>query len=338
MTIECQAAEYLLSVEGASEQVMLRTTGDGSIADAKELVLRGAGYATQEAAQTAGIRWVSSLIVAFAANGLGADLGLRGSDPWIDPDYLAQQATEEWPVILPDLRSLMVFEAEPKPNFMRLNIGDWTVGKPVDRLRKAVLAAYADADEVTERQYLAFSTYSRSFGLDPDARLVTLVSAVELLLEFRPRPPDARDMVDSWIAQVDRSSLPKNEKDSLTGSLEFLRNESIGQAVRRLALKLGARRYMGERAGKFLTACYTLRSQLVHGTAIPPLDEVQLRAAELERMVGDLISVSLLDNFDYGPHSLYVGVEPADDWDGDPDNVPLKPVSHLFEDDSSGDG
>jgi hypothetical protein len=147
------------------------------------------------------------------------------------------------------------------------------------------------------------------------------VSAVELLLDPQPRAEPARSFVEGMIQSVKDSGLPEDQKASLRGSLNWMLNESIGQAAKRLAATLDDRLYMGEPAPTFLTRCYTMRSALVHGGTMPAWDEVNLRGGELERMVGDLIGVSILDEFDPGPHKT---------WVGDLANIPQQGVSVTF--------
>ncbi len=111
----------------------------------------------------------------------------------------------------------------------------------------------------------------------------------------------------------------------MLGSLSWLRKQSISQAARSLASTLGDRLYMQESAPKFLARCYDLRSQLVHGhEQMPAFDEVNQRGAELERMVGDLIGISIISRIEIGSQTTFTGAHPADDWDGDPTNIPLE--------------
>lgn len=134
---------------------------------------------------------------------------------------------------------------------------------------------------------------------------------------------------------VEASLLPKPEKDSLRGSLNYMLNESIGQSISRLAASLGQRTYAGEQPVKFLKRCYTFRSELAHGTRLPNWIDVNFRNAELERMVGDLIAVALLDKFDAEPAQTYVGATIAPGWHGDMAAVPLVPIPARF---GEGDG
>ena len=334
MSIATDASECVLSNPGAPQRIVLRSVAIGGdmatpISTQRNLVLRGSGFTSPDEAHSEATRWLNALLLGFAANNLGADFGLRDPESSMQVEDPEQYATEEHPVVLPDVHSLIIFETEPPPLFVKIDGGDVTVHKSVPYLLEAVKLAYADQSEVTQRNLRAFMMYSSSFGMAPDARLVTLVSAVEVLVDPTPRMPTARAYVERWIKTVNESELPAAEKYSLRGSLQNLLNQSIGQTIAAHAAILGGQTYLGQSPPAFLKRCYTLRSQLVHGTSLPDWAEVSLRGAELERLVGDLISSSLLDAFDAEPAQTYVAIQIAPDWNGDPAVIPFVPVAHV---------
>jgi hypothetical protein len=73
-----------------------------------------------------------------------------------------------------------------------------------------------------------------------------LMMAVETLIEPARRSDAVRAHVEQLIALTKEADLPNAEKDSVVGSLNWLFDESISQAGRRLAARLGSRNYMGE--------------------------------------------------------------------------------------------
>ena len=130
--------------------------------------------------------------------------------------------------------------------------------------------------ELTNRERLSLDLYNASFfEISPHARFLTLVMAVEALLEPEPRPDPVRAHVEELIRLTEMSgALPQNQKESLCGSLRWLLNESIGQAGRRLAREhLGAKTYGGLSGPQLFTHVYTLRSNLVHGNEQQPAPE-----------------------------------------------------------------
>lgn len=148
-----------------------------------------------------------------------------------------------------------------------------------------------------ERWRLAFDLFSASFFQpSADGRLLMLMMAVETLLELRPRSEAAQNLVEQLIATTKASQITESERRSLSESLSWLMNESIGQAGRELASRLEPRTYMDLRPKKFFTQCYKLRSDLVHGKhPRPDRDRTDLHAAALELFVGDVLSGPLLD-------------------------------------------
>jgi hypothetical protein len=134
-----------------------------------------------------------------------------------------------------------------------------------------------------EQERVAFDLYGASFWMPrEDARLVMLTIAAEVLSEDVPRSEAAQHHVRRLMEITDDApDLTQEEKNSLRGSLERFMNESIGHAVRRLAARLGSRRYMDTDAGQFFGKCAYLRNRPVH-RSVPSF-------------VGDLLAGRLLN-------------------------------------------
>ena len=99
--------------------------------------------------------------------------------------------------------------------------------------------------------------------------------------------------MESLIEKTELSDLEQREKDSVLGSLRWLKKESISQAGKRLvAARLGAEaRYQDLSPPEFFAKCYTLRSNLVHGNKpFPSFEEVGALSAPLEVFVSDLLT------------------------------------------------
>ena len=77
----------------------------------------------------------------------------------------------------------------------------------------------------------------------------------------------------------------------MVGVLNWLRNESIGQAGKNLARTLEPRQYNGMAPAAFFNKCYAVRSRLVHGLLpLPTLEEIGRWASPLQEFVADLLS------------------------------------------------
>lgn len=199
--------------------------------------------------------------------------------------------------VLNDVHGTSVFESEPQPMFARTGVTG-IKGVPVERLMDAVAVAVERGAVMSDRDQLAYDLYAASFSeASADARFALLMMALETLIDLQPRTDAVRAHVDQLVADTRASGLPSREVDSIVGSLNWLRNESISQAGRRLASRVGDREYMDEAPEKFFTTCYTLRGRLFHGRAPhPPWEEVNIRAGSLELLVRDLLSIELLDS------------------------------------------
>jgi hypothetical protein len=295
--------EPVLAVEEEhGERVVVRARERGTaLNDARDLVLVGARYVTAEAAEQAAARWVPRLQVALARLHLGADFGLRAPRSGITKHGLRMFEQQVGRRVIHDAEGrVVVYECDPPPACVALGPVTAVVGKPADRLVKLMRAA-ADLDvALDEREQLAYDLYSASFfEHNADTRFLTLMMALETLIEQSPRSEAAVGHLTELIDQTRASGMPAAEVASLVRSLEELAaRESVGSAGRRLAGKLGDTEYVpGESPPKFFTRCYALRSALVHGEyPRPERGEVSSRAAALESFVGDLLGLPLLEH------------------------------------------
>jgi hypothetical protein len=261
-----------------------------------ELLVYGKPYAAEAEATQAGTEWVGIIKTAFARVNVGADFGERSPKGFFTKhglEWLEDQSGGRR--IVNDVHGLQVYE-EPRPYFARMDV------RPVksvqgERLIKAVAVAVELGAIMPERDQLAYDLYSAATAeSSADARFALLMMAIETMLDLEPRSDEGRAHVDRLIAETEASGLPENEIRSMVGNLRWLYDESINQAGRKLASRLGDREYMGEPAKKFFTNSYTLRSRLFHGEyPRPDRAEVDERAGSLELFVRDLLSLDLLD-------------------------------------------
>ena len=174
---------------------------------------------------------------------------------------------------------------------------DFHVGKPVDLLRAGLHEIRKLNLRLDAQQQLAYDLYSASFfESSADARFVMLMMAVETLMTPQARPQPVLAHVEDLLARTDSADLDEQAKQSLLGSLRWLRLESLTAAGKRLVTTLlSNRRYANESADTFFKRSYELRHKLVHGSVPrPSRDEIDARAAELERLVGDLLAAPVV--------------------------------------------
>lgn len=190
----------------------------------------------------------------------------------------------------------MVFQSEPKPRFATSKI-QITRGTSPEIFMSAFTQAITIQPQISEREFLAYTLFNASFFQPTaDSRFLLLVMSIETLIEPALRSLEAKNHVTSLIEQTKSSSLPIEERNSIIGSLNWLRRESINQAGKRLTTeRFGCRIYRDRIASDFFSYCYQMRSTLVHGNLpVPTFEDVGGVAATLEVFVSDLLTGSIL--------------------------------------------
>lgn len=284
-----------------SETVILRS-GDlpKPLGDTETWLVLGSGFEDAAAAVDAAGYWSGILELVFARLRIGADFGRRAAQGGFTAaglDWVASQARTDRP-FLNDTHGTIVYPCEPRPMFARMGPGQGRVLQSPETLQAATRSAVRLGVRPSDVESLAFDLFGASFfELNQDARFLMLMMSLETMIKPQSRPQEVRRHVDSLIASTLESGLSTNQIQSIKGSLEWLYDESIGQAGRRLAGTLEPRRYGESSPTAFFTTCYQLRSQLVHGThPRPARDEVGRLAANLEVFVADLLAGALRDD------------------------------------------
>lgn len=296
MGIDSSHRELVIADSLEKKEIVLRACGSKTLSDADRVALLGRPYNSVEQATTAAERWLGLLKMGMAKINLGANFGFRGQLGGITPYGLSMLEQESGQRVLNDAHGILVYECDPCPKFASLS-ADGKVNKPAQRLIDSVEEAASIGAVMSDAEQLAYDLYAASFAeSSSDARFVMLMMALETLIAPEARVEAVRAHVDALICSTRESSLPDNEIASIVGSLEWLTDESIGQAGRKLARRLGDRLFMddAESPSQFFTRCYTLRSALVHGSNPRPSKEtVERRAANLELFVSELLSLDL---------------------------------------------
>ena len=270
----------------------LRAAQVESLKDAETLTLRAEGFASSEVAEQAAVRCRGLVEKAFALSNIGADFGDRAAHGHLTTTGREMLGHGEDVQVLDDVHGVQVFEADPPPRFAGFHIGGIQVGRNVEQFKAAVLRVIEAEAVMSGPERLSYDLFSASHSLsNPDARFVMLMMAVETLIDPQLRTADVRAHVDHLTKATTESDLPKNEKASIKGTLEWLQRESIGQAGSRLAESLEDKEYLGEAPGEFFRRCYDLRSALVHGAdPRPSWATVNARVGALEEFVKDLLT------------------------------------------------
>lgn len=285
----------------AGPQVILKSGDkDKTICESDWLILQSGGWSSKRDAEAAVETLMDALRRALACHYMGADLGRR----YTQGGFFVQEGLK-WleektgHPTLNDIHGPMVFPTELRPTFVRMaSVTLMTV--PGDRWEKTFLSAFESPAPLSDRERTAFDLFSAAHAVAQDsldARFILLFAAIETLLEDRPRPERVVDHVDRLIALTNNTDLDKAEKDSLLGSLQWLRSHSIrSSGCRFVRERLADRRYQDRSAEKVFLACYDLRNRLLHGRQpFPTRDEVSGLVGALDQMVSHLLAGPILD-------------------------------------------
>ena len=265
-----------------------------SIKEADWLVAIVSEFPSEEVANSAAIDIEDVLIRSMASINFGADFGRRGSGGGFFNNYLDMMSEQTGRVVLNDYVGAMVYATELDPVVAR--VGDTSVAISVqsDRLIESFQSSLNFSQRLSERERMSFDLFTMAHKVkeSADARFVLLFAAIETLLEPTSRPQASVEHVENLITLTNEADLPTNEKQSLVGTLCWLKSHSIRSSGKIfIASNLRNKKYGGVVAERFFIECYNLRNRLMHGQQ-PHVDwrEVCNRAAPLEVMVSDLLS------------------------------------------------
>lgn len=274
-----------------------------SIKEADHLVLAGEGLRSEEAASEAGQRFEEAFMIALAKGRIGADFGDRAPKSFFTEHGLRGFFPSGERPTLNNIHGLMVYPSEPKPQFAALPPPTLMTGITVETFQAEFGAAAERNRKLTDRERIAFVLFNSSF-FQPgaDARFLLLTMAIEALIEPAQKSSEAMQLVDGFIEQTKKSAVQRSEKESLIGSLKWLRDESISKAGQRLVReKLGDKCYEGRSAPDYFADIYSIRSKLVHGKRpFPTFQEINAKAAPLEVFVSDLLTAPEIHGMDPG--------------------------------------
>ncbi|WP_304511902.1 HEPN domain-containing protein [Desulfobacula sp.] len=302
-TIQTEESEIAIPSENENYAISLRSENGLPIKESDQFSLIGSGYPSEEEANSEGVKIQRALMVALAKVRIGADYGHRAAKSVMTKYGLkwAEKKTGVRVRLLDNTHGLMVYKTYPKPKFVSVS-GQFAHGANCDSFVEIFTKLIQKEPVLRERDLVAFTLFNASFfHPTSDSRFVLLVMAIEALIEPIERSPDAVLFVDNLIKQTKYSEIEKNEKDSIVGSLNWLRKESINQAGKRLVSSRipTEQKYNGMSPEKFFSKCYQLRSDLVHGNIpYPTFKEIGSVVGTLEVLVSDLLTKHFLEEIE----------------------------------------
>ena len=305
--IGVDAAKFVMTLRSGRELVLCSAETGKNIKEAEWLALESSGWESAEAAEAAAIPLMDTLRRSLILHMIAVDLGCRKNigGGGLAPSVVErmQEAAGEPVQILSQVHGPMVYPTSPSPMFIKF-VATGSAVLQAERWKRSFLLAFDCSQPLSERERTAFDLFSASRQVteSADAKFLLLFATFESLLEPEERPKWAVEHVESLIAltrKIDvEDDADQSEKDSLLGTLRWLRNYSIRNAGRKLVReRLAGRTYLGRPAEDLFRACYELRNRLAHGASnYPEHEEVSRLVAGLDHLVADLLAGRLLDH------------------------------------------
>ncbi|HEY9268202.1 MAG TPA: hypothetical protein VIO39_01965 [Methylotenera sp.] len=265
-----------------------------SIKECPRAVVTGNGFSTFEEAQVIAEKVKQILLVWSVKYRHGIDLGDGRQRNSFTKAGLAFLEMEHGCPIKNDIHGIDVFEHVENLKFIHVDM-QAAMQKHPESLVKIFHDEINVERSITPKQELACELYASSwFDVSYRSRFITLVTAIEALIEQHEHTSEVTEWVRSAKNSLTLLSLPDEVTASVRGSLERLRYQSISLAGRELVkCLLPSTQFQGMDAEKFFKKCYTLRSEILHNGA-PPQDIDMLQAAnEAEEFVAKLLLSSL---------------------------------------------
>ncbi len=267
-------------------------------------------FSSEAAAREAGQDCRASLLAWAVSQRLGLDLGDDAARVMAGDAYLAKVSSENRVPARNDIHGLDVFPSATKTAFV---LADANAGalKDGSMFLDELAGLLASPPQLSERVSLAAELFTSSF-LDVAARsrFIMLTSAVDSLLEPRPHEAVVQDFVAETQKRLNELAISKSILNSLRGSINWLKQESISRSGQQLATALlSPLIYDALAADIFFKDCYDIRSKLVHeGTCDLTVAELRKQCDWLAVFVGDLLNQLIFGEIKF-PTMIICGFE-----------------------------
>lgn len=273
----------------------LLTSGGGKFSSSRRWRIWGKSYSTQDEAHQAANHARVAVLHYAIQNRCGVDYGSHpaGVNFFTPLKTLKEMANQydEPVVVLDDRLGIQVFETKEKSTKAMFTGGSAEFGKNIDppiffqSFRHYFKTCHLDS--VTKE--LAIELYNMShFERTLSARFLILCTCLEALINQRNKKEETVELVNDFITQVKESEIPEKDKESLIGSLSYLKKQSITQAGFTMANSLLTDKvYAGKQPGDFFKHVYKLRSILIHQGRLEL--EISSIYNEIDRFVADIL-------------------------------------------------
>ncbi|MBA7659232.1 hypothetical protein ES703_67206 [subsurface metagenome] len=317
--IESDVEEIELLVTSLGERIKLRSGSLGKpIKDHDSVAIIGGPYASEYQARTAAEKSKFAILYWAIESHSGIDFGDRELKPqgFVTKFGLAALEKQFGYPLRNDLPGIDVYEHVENLKFVQFG-AKATVGRNPPKLIDTFQSEYLNNREFTKKQMLAGEIYASSFfDVSPLSRFITLVTAVEALLDPQKRSDEALALVEEFKAKTQQSTVDKLTRESIIGSLNRIKCESIRQAGRTMAeCFIPSELFSGQSSSDFFARSYDLRSDLIHNGTVKD-EKVKIRdlANVMETFVGHLLIAVLNDDIPRGHRNKIKEEEGGGSW------------------------
>jgi hypothetical protein len=237
--IGSDVAEIELLVLPSGERIrMISGDAETPLKNCTQVAVLGKSFASENQARDAAEKSKHALLYWAIEQRLGIDFGGRKQRSMATNAYLAMLEKQHGHPFRNDIHGIDVYEHVEKLKFVSVT-GKATVGKHSLRLIETFQREYVNSRQLTEKEVLASEIYASSFfDVSARSRFITLVTAVEALLERPKRSDVVEELAEQFKAKAQLADIDEQTKKSITGSLQDLKRESITQAGRTLVGRL----------------------------------------------------------------------------------------------------
>lgn len=293
--LKCDDEELELLRTDNGKTIRLRAGSRGSpINSSSQIGITGGPYQSPDKALEIAQRAREAVVVWAVKQRLGVDFGdgkQRTLMTDVGKEYYEREIGHP---IRNDRLGIDVYEMQEGLRFALVSFNA-AVGKNPETFVEQFREGITKPLNLSEKQRLAAELYGLSFfDMSFRSRFITLITAVEALLDAAIRSVKVQSFVDDVKDRLNSLETDDATRESMRSSLDHLKYESIGQAGRSLANSLlGDREYANLKPGRFFNRCYNLRSEIVHrGKPTDETIDLLQESNALQAFVSDLLLAS----------------------------------------------
>lgn len=285
----------LLDLSSGEHITLVSGSSGAPIREHNHAAVLGKSFTSEDQARAAAEKCKRALLYWAIAQPLGIDFGDGKQRSGVTKAGLKCLEEQHGCPIRNDIQGIDVYGHVEKLKFVLFS-AKLKLGKNPNELIDTFKREYMNSRNFTGKQLLASEIFASSFfDVSARSRFITLVTAVEAMLEPIKHSDDIEALVEEFKAQVSQSVVDETTRDSIIGSLERLKDQSIRQAGRTLANRLLPNElFDGQESARFFTRSYGLRSQILHkGTISDEEDDILHLANVMETFVNRLLLAAL---------------------------------------------